>query len=147
VHAAPVPTLRELSSMRIRRAAATLLVPVIALVAIACSPRVKVRRLSPEGTEYASVPPDSVRVFRSGQVPPREYESIALLTASGGATGLLAPNAEDVVRALQKKAGELGANAIIMQYLHEKTVCLIKICTQEEREATGRALAVRVRPP
>ncbi len=127
------------------------------IVLFACGlfePGVEVEVLSPR--QYDPVPPDSVRVYRRGP-PSSAYEPIANLIANESAPPgiLVEADTEDVIRALQKKAGSLGANAIVIQQLVPKVedtecpgaVASLGVCTQtvETQPATGRALAIRIR--
>ena len=86
------------------------------LVALATSGcmRTSVVKLSAEN--YPAVVADSVRVFLSVDEVMGEYEQIALIDAyeEGECTGSLCISRESFLEELKKKAGELGANGIIL---------------------------------
>lgn len=86
------------------------------LVALATSGcmRTSVVMLSPEN--YPAVVADSVRVFLSVDDITGEYVQIALIDAyeEGECTGSLCISRDSFLRELKTKAGELGANAVIL---------------------------------
>ncbi len=86
------------------------------LVALATSGcmRTSVVMLSPEN--YPAVVADSVRIFLSVDEITGEYEQIALIDAyeEGECTGSLCISRDSFLKELKKKAGELGANGIIL---------------------------------
>ncbi len=61
--------------------------------------------------DYPEVAPDDVDVYRTVEEVPARYERIALLnsTAAGGLTTVAA-----MIASMQKEAGKVGANAIIL---------------------------------
>jgi hypothetical protein len=76
-------------------------------------------RATPLGTAVARppVPADSVVVYRTVEQVPGKYTEIAIVDADGG--NLFAGNA--LLTALRKKAGALGANAIVLLSSREPT--------------------------
>jgi uncharacterized protein YbjQ (UPF0145 family) len=111
----------------------------IALATSGCM-RTSVVPLSQE--TYPAVMPDSVRIFLSVDEVTGEYEQIALVDAyeEGSCTGSLCIGRDSFVRELKKKAGELGANGVILDYEGLATV------QQMGRGNVGgvRALAIRL---
>ncbi len=73
-------------------------------------------KLSPE--QYPPVVPVAIRVFLSPDEIAGEYEQIAIIDAfeEGQCTGMLCIKRESFLRELRKKAGELGANGLILDY-------------------------------
>jgi hypothetical protein len=131
------------------------------IVLFACGffdPSVDVEVLSPR--QYDPVPPESVKVLRRELPGSSTYERIAILDASGGGTGSAMPDTTAIIRALQKKAGSLGANAIVIQQLVPQKPAIYPECgflagafgtcdpdappIRKAEEATGRALAIRI---
>ena len=101
------------SRLRTARVLASL-VPIFLLTG-ACM-RTSIVKLSPE--QYPPVIPDSVRVFLSPDDIRGEYEQIAIVDAyeEGQCTGSWCIKRESFLRELRKKAGELGANGLILDY-------------------------------
>jgi hypothetical protein len=118
-------------------------------VTTACGPRVNAARVSP--VRYAPVHPDSVFVFTSEARVHRPYEEVAILDGSMSSNGLDA----DMIRAMQKKAGELGANGLILgdiKHPSDKTVAATTIASailkspgSVDVPTRARATAIRMR--
>lgn len=62
------------------------------------------------------VPADQVVVYRTADQVPRDYEEIALLNAEGSTTWT---NEANMIEAMKKKAGQYGANGIILDAISE----------------------------
>jgi len=62
------------------------------------------------------VDPQEVLIYRSAEQVPGRYEEIAILHSEGEASWT---NEEAMYRSMRKKAGEMGANAIILDALSE----------------------------
>ena len=92
-----------------------------------------------------AVPTSAVVIYRSANQVPGKYEEIALLN-SKGESGLTDEAA--MFKSMQKKAGELGANAIILDAVSEPSagakVASAVFGTGAERK--GRAIAIYVFP-
>ncbi len=58
-----------------------------------------------------AINPDSVIVYRTAEQVPRPYDEIALLNSKGDAEWT---NESKMMKSMQKKAAELGANGIIL---------------------------------
>ena len=90
-----------------------------ALLASGCV-RSSIEMLTP--VEYAPVDPDSVQVFVGAWEAPSSRTRIAVVSAvqDGGTPGDREESRERVIRALMEKAGEVGANAIILQSIYPR---------------------------
>lgn len=62
-------------------------------------------------TQYAPVPKEHVLVYRSEAEVDRPFERVALLWVEGNADAV---NQREMVDAARKKAGRLGANAVVL---------------------------------
>jgi hypothetical protein len=91
------------------------------------------------------VPEEQVVVYRTAAHVPGKYEEIALLNATGEASWT---NEEKMFNSMKKKAGELGANAIILDAISEPgagaKVAGAILGTGVERK--GKAIAIYVFP-
>lgn len=91
------------------------------------------------------VPMSAVVIYRMASQVPGKYEEIALLNSKGESTWT---NEEGMFKSMQKKAGELGANAIILDAVSEPSagakVASAVFGTGAERK--GRAIAIYVFP-
>lgn len=91
------------------------------------------------------VNPDQVAIYRTADQVPGKYDEVALLTSSGDAA---MTNEEKMYASMRKKAGELGANAIILEGMSEPStgskVAHALIGTSADRK--GKALAIFVFP-
>jgi hypothetical protein len=93
-----------------------------------------------------AVSPDKVAVYRSADQVPGNYEEVALLTYSGDSVWSTEQN---MWNSLKKKAGKLGANAIILDAVTEpkdgaKIVSLALFGGGPDRK--GKAIAIYVYP-
>jgi hypothetical protein len=115
----------------------------MALVAAACV-HTNATRL---GTAPARPPvhADSVAVYRTAAQVPGKYEEIALLNSAGEASWT---SEAKMFNSMRKKAGEMGANAIVLDALSEPgagaKVAAAVLGVGAERK--GRAIAVYVVP-
>jgi len=91
------------------------------------------------------VPEDQVVVYRTADQVPRRYEEVALLNARGEASWT---NEEKMFNSMRKKAGEMGANGIILDAIIEPgagtKVAGAILGTGAERK--GKAIAIYVFP-
>jgi hypothetical protein len=91
------------------------------------------------------VPEDQVVVYRTADQVPRRYEEVALLNAKGEASWT---NEEKMFNSMRKKAGEMGANGIILDAIIEPgagtKVAGAILGTGAERK--GKAIAIYVFP-
>lgn len=72
-------------------------------------------RLGPSGSR-PPVPAEDVVIYRTADQVPGEYEEIALLNAEGSSTWT---NEANMIEAMRKKAGKMGANGIILDAISE----------------------------
>jgi hypothetical protein len=111
---------------------------ILALAACA-SVQMDVVQLTPVAP-LPAVAPESVSILTAPPTTP--YTEIALLTANGN----LYAKGQDVVRALQIRAGRMGANAIVLVYVQQGVD--IALVTDDAvmpiETMRGRALAIRV---
>lgn len=90
------------------------------------------------------VPPDQVVVYRIADQVPGKYEEIALLISTGDS---ILTNETEMWESMKKKAGKLGANAIILDAMSEpsagvKVASWIFFVPGAERK--GKAIAIYV---
>lgn len=62
------------------------------------------------------LPPELVSIYRTAEQVPGEYEEIALITSRGDS---LWTNENKMYEKMKKKAGQMGANAIILDAMSE----------------------------
>ena len=73
--------------------------------------------LNPVGQRYYPVEPEQVRIFTpKEELEEYDYVEIAVLTSEGNTTFT---DQEDMIKSIRKKAGSLGANAILMPGIDE----------------------------
>jgi hypothetical protein len=100
-------------------------------------------RLANAGT-YPEVEPEQVQVFLTEADVKVEYEKIALINASGESNFT---NEEGMIKAMQKKAGKLGANAIILGEIKDASagakVAAAVLGTGTQRK--GQVVAIRLK--
>lgn len=97
-----------------------------------------------DGPLRQPVPWDKVIVYQTAEQVPAKYEEVALITATGDATWT---SKEQMYKKMRKKAGKLGANAIILDAMSEPNQVLQVITyflpdVSGERE--GKAVAIYV---
>ena len=84
------------------------------LILISCV-SVNAVRLGP-AQNRPPVPADQVVVYRTADQVPGDYEEIALLNAEGSTTWT---NEANMIEAMKNKAGQYGANGIILDAISE----------------------------
>ena len=121
--------------------AKSLLVVLLVLVTAACvSVNKSIITPNPTGVVFAK---DSVQVFSSTDSIP-SYTQVAILDAKDVDDWMT--NMEDVIDELRKEAGKLGANAIILQEMHDPSTLESAALAYFWFGAhhTGRAIAIYV---
>jgi hypothetical protein len=123
--------------MKIR---ATLLAAVSAALLGACTSTGAVLLDAGPGPERH---PDEVRVYLHEDDVPSDYEQIALVTARSDA-GWTDETA--LIRAMQRRAARLGADAIIVGEIREPSTVerVAEVLTDYEPDRRGRAVAIRL---
>ena len=118
-----------------------LLLAALVMVAAACV-QTNATRLGPV-TARPAVPEDQVVIYRTADKVPGKYEEVALLNSTGESSWT---NEEKMMNSMRKKAGELGANAIILDAISEPSagakVAGAFLGTGAQRK--GKAIAVFV---
>ena len=101
--------------------------------------------LGPSPVARPAVPPDQVRIFRTAAQVPGRYEEIALLNSTGESSWT---NEQAMFESMRKKAGELGANGVILDAVTEAgagakvAAAVFGVGTQRK----GRAVAIFLLP-
>jgi hypothetical protein len=94
---------------------------------------------------HAPVPESSVVIYRTAAQVPRKYEEVALLNSTGESSYT---NEDKMFRSMKKKAGQLGANAIILDAVSEPSagakIAGAFLRTGAQRK--GKAIAIYVEP-
>lgn len=118
-----------------------LAVAVLAMALCACV-RTNVVQLGAPG-RFAPVSPDSVRVFMTEADVHAEFEKVALIGAEGDYKWA---NDERMVREMKKRAGKLGANAIIMGDFTDPSTAgkIVAEVLGVSAERKGQVLAIRL---
>jgi len=97
------------------------------------------------GPTRAQVDPANVVLYRTAEQVPGRYEEIAILHSEGEASWT---NEEGMYNSMRKKAGELGANGVILEAVEEPSagakVAGAFLGTGAERK--GKAIAIYVFP-
>lgn len=103
--------LRELSCLKL-----AVLIACIVMSTTACV-STKAVLLNPVGERYYPVSPEQVRIFTSiKELEEYDYIELAVITSEGNTTFT---DQEDMINSIRKKAGSLGANAILMPGINE----------------------------
>lgn len=101
--------------------------------------------LNPTPQARAKVPPAQVRIYRTLDQVTGRYEEIALLNATGESNWT---NEQGMLESMRKKAGDVGANAIVLDAIAEAgagaKVAAAVFGTGTQRK--GRAIAIFVFP-
>jgi len=103
--------------------------------------------VNPSAAPYAPVAPDSVIIYTSeAELEDLEYVRVAIIEASGSGEFT---EMSDMLEAMRKKAGEVGANGILLPSIDEPSagarVAAAVFGTDTER--TGTVIAIRVLGP
>ncbi|HEU4629431.1 MAG TPA: hypothetical protein VFS08_06775 [Gemmatimonadaceae bacterium] len=97
------------------------------------------------GPARPPVPEDAVAIYRTADQVPGRYEEVALLNASGES---IWTNEAKMLNAMRRKAGQMGANAIILDAISEPgagaKVAAAVLGVGAERK--GKAIAIYVLP-
>jgi len=118
---------------------------VASMVFTASCVAVNVTRLG-AGPALPQIPADQVAVYRTADQVPGKYEEVALLNGRGDS---MWTSESGMFRRMKKKAGRLGANAIILDALSEPTAAakIAGAVLGVGVERKGRAIAIFVYPP
>jgi hypothetical protein len=89
------------------------------------------------------VPEDRVAIYRTADQVPGKYEEVALLNSTGHYS---MTNEEKMFKSMRKKAGELGANAVILDAVTEPSAGgkVTSAIFGVGGERKGKALAIYV---
>lgn len=94
----------------------------------------------------APVPETQVVIYRTAEQVPGKYEEVALINATGESSWT---DEEGMFKSMRKKAGQLGANGIILDAVSEPSsgakIAGALFGTGAERK--GKAIAIYVLPP
>ena len=104
-----------------------------------------VTMLNPTPVARPAVPPEQVRIYRTADQVVGKYEEIALLNATGESNWT---NEKAMLESMRKKAGEVGANGVILDAVVEASsgakVAAAVFGVGSQRK--GRAVAIFVFP-
>lgn len=101
--------------------------------------------LNPSPVVRAPVAPDQVRIYRTAAQVTGKYEELALLNSTGESSWT---NEQAMLESMRKKAGELGANGVILDAVTEPgagakvAAAFLGVGVQRK----GKALAIFVLP-
>jgi hypothetical protein len=92
------------------------------------------------------VPWDKVAVYRTADQVPGKYEEVGLLVSTGS-TGWTTESG--MWKSMQKKAGQMGANGIILDAISEPKAGtkVLAFALGVSAERKGKAVAIYVLPP
>lgn len=95
------------------------------------------------GVIHPPVTPDTVAIYRTADQVHGHYEEVALLSAAGDYNGT---SEEGMYKEMRKKAGQMGANGIILDSITEPStgakIANVLLFTSAQR--TGKAVAIFV---
>ena len=116
----------------------------VILVAASACVSTQAARLG-SGVIRTPVPPDQVAIYRTPEQVPRPYEEVAILTSTGD---YAATDEEKMYRSMRHKAGELGANGVILQSVQEPGTGAkaLNFITGIGANRRGKAIAIYVLP-
>ena len=101
--------------------------------------------LNPSPVARPKVAPDKVRIYRTADQVKGKYDEIALLNSTGESNWT---NDSEMMESMRKKAGELGANGVILDAINEAgagaKVAAAVFGTGTQRK--GRSIAIYVYP-
>lgn len=122
--------------------ALTTLVAAVALTACVTTNAVQLGSTA----HYAPIPAEQVQVFLTEADVKVEFEKVALINAKGESNWT---NESGMIKAMQKKAGELGANGIILSEIKEASsgakVAAAVFGVGSQRK--GTVVAIRLKEP
>lgn len=99
--------------------------------------------LNPVPAQRPKVPAEQVRIYRTADQVKSRYEEVALLNATGESNWT---NEQGMLESMRRKAGALGANAIILDAINEASsgakVAAAIFGTGTQRK--GRSVAIYV---
>ena len=120
-----------------------LFLPMLAVISACVSTNATV--LNPSLAPRPTVPAEQVVIYRTADQIKTKYEEIALLNATGESNWT---NEKGMLESMRKKAGQMGANAIILDAINEAgagaKVAAAVLGTGTQRK--GRSVAVFVFP-
>jgi len=124
---------------------AYLLILVISIAFIMACVSVNATKLGTESYRQP-VPTDEVAVYRTADQVPGRYEEIALLNAKGDSSW---SSESGMFKQMKKKAGRMGANAIILDAVSEPSAGakIAGAIFGVGAERKGKAIAIFVFPP
>lgn len=117
----------------------------LAVVALSGCVTTNATMLGTASAQRAPVLPQNVALYRTADQVPGEYEEVALLNSSGSST---ATDEAKMFESMKEKAGEIGANGVILDSLSEpgagaKVAAAIFGVSAERK---GKAVAIYVYP-
>ena len=117
----------------------------LAVVALSGCVVTNATMLGTASAQRAPVLPENVALYRTADQVPGEYEEVALLNSAGSSTGT---NEAKMFESMKEKAGEIGANGVIIDSLSEpgagaKVAAAIFGVSAERK---GKAVAIYVYP-
>ena len=119
----------------------------IAMLAIAGCVQTKHTLVNPSAQRYEAVPPEQVWIVTAEEeLDTLNYVRVAIIEATGSGEFT---NQTNMLNAIRKKAGELGANAVLLPQINEPgagaKVAAAVFGTGTQRK--GNAIAIRVLGP
>jgi len=123
----------------------TLVILIISLAFVTSCVSVNATRLGTESYRQP-VPTDEVVVYRTADQVPGKYEEIALLNAKGDSAW---SSESGMFKKMKKRAGQMGANAIILDAVSEPSAGakIAGAIFGVGAERKGKAIAIFVFPP
>ena len=94
-----------------------------------------------------ALPADSVAIYRTADQVPGKYQEVALLNSTGES---MWTNEAKMFDSMKKKAGELGANAVILDAVSEPSAgakVASAVFGVGGAQRKGKAIAIYVLPP
>ena len=95
-------------------------------------------------TQYPAVAPEQVQVFLKEEDVKQEFDKVALITAEGNYTYA---DDERMIKAMKKKAAQLGANAIVIGEFKDPSAVgkIADAVIGVGGQKTGKVLAIRLK--
>lgn len=116
----------------------------LGLILVACV-QTNATLLNPSAQRHPKLPPEQVRIYRTAGQVQGKYEEVALLHSKAESD---LTNESKMLESMRRKAGELGANAIILEAIDEAgaavKVAAAALGTTTQRR--GRSVAIFVFP-